>query len=90
MRIEMKSLLQNETWELIIPPPTVRTLSAKWVFKLKRGKDGEITRYKARYKAKRVVKGYSQTQGVDYNETFASVVKPQSYETIFALAAAQD
>lgn len=86
MRIEMKSLLQNETWELIIPPPTVRTLSAKWVFKLKRGKGGEITRYKAR----RVVKGYSQTQGVDYNETFASVVKPQSYGTIFALAAAQD
>ena len=42
MRIEMKSLLENETWELIQPPLTVKTLSAKWVFKLKRGKDGEI------------------------------------------------
>lgn len=45
MRIEVKFLLENETWELIIPPPTVRTLSAKWVFGLKRGIDGEITRF---------------------------------------------
>ncbi len=39
----MKSLLKNETWELIQPSPTVETLSAKWVFKLKREKDSEIT-----------------------------------------------
>lgn len=81
----MRSLLENETWELIILPPTVRTLSPKWVFKLKRGNDGEITRYKARW----VVKGYIQTQGIDYNKTFAFVMKPQSYKTVFALAAAQ-
>lgn len=36
------------------------------------------------------MKGCSQTQGVDYNETFASVVRPQSYKPIFALAAARD
>ncbi len=82
----MKSLLENKTWELIQPPTTVKTLSAKWVFKLKRGKDGEITRFKAQW----VVKDYSQTRGIDYNKTFASVVKPQSYKTIFALAAARD
>lgn len=66
------------------PPPTVQTLSAKWGFKLKQGKDSKITRYKARW----VVKRYSQTQDINYNETFVSVVKPQSYKAIFALAAA--
>ena len=46
MRIEMKSLLENETWELIQTSLTVKTISVEWVFKLKRGKDGEITRLK--------------------------------------------
>lgn len=65
----------------------LRSLSAKGVFnKLKRGKDGEITGSKARW----VVKRYSQTQGIDYNETFASFVKAQSCKTTFASAAARD
>lgn len=56
------------------------------VFKLKQGKDGEIIRYKARW----VVKEYSQTQRVEYNKMFVFVVKPQSYKIIFALAAAKE
>lgn len=36
------------------------------------------------------MKDYSQMQGVDYNKTFASVIKSQSYKTIFAIAAARD
>ena len=53
---------------------------------MKRGKDSEITRFKARW----VVKKNSQTLGIDYNETFASFVKLQRYETTFALAAPRD
>jgi len=37
-----------------------------------------------------VVKGYKQQQGIDYNKTFASVVKPMSYKALFAIAAALD
>jgi hypothetical protein len=37
-----------------------------------------------------VVRGFEQREGVDYYETFASVVKPMSYKAIFAIAAAQD
>ncbi|RKK17238.1 hypothetical protein BFJ67_g17769, partial [Fusarium oxysporum f. sp. cepae] len=55
-------------------------------FHLKRGKDGEITRFKARF----VVRGFEQKEGIDYHETFASVVKPMSYKMIFAIAAALD
>jgi hypothetical protein len=37
-----------------------------------------------------VVRGFKQEQGLNYNKTFASVVKPISYKTLFALAAAYD
>ena len=68
-------------------PPKWRTaLRGKWVYTLKRGPGGEVTRYKARW----VVRGFEQREGFDYNGTFASVVKPISYKAIFALAAAED
>jgi hypothetical protein len=83
---EIDSLLQNKTWKLVQPPATHKILEGKWVYKYKRGADGSILRRKARW----VVKGYEQTSGVDYNETFASVVKPMSYKALFAMAAALD
>ncbi|EGU82049.1 hypothetical protein FOXB_07438 [Fusarium oxysporum f. sp. conglutinans Fo5176] len=63
-----------------------KALRGKWVFKLKRGENGQVLRYKARF----VVRGFEQREGIDFNETFASVVKPMSYKMIFAIAAALD
>lgn len=83
---EIQSLQQNKTWELVKPPRDRRILSGKWIFKLKRGSSGEITRYKCRW----VVRGFTQEEGVDYDQTFASVVKPMSYKALFAIAAALD
>lgn len=83
---EIDSLMKNGTWELVDCPKDRKPLKGKWVFTLKRGPKGEITRYKARW----VVLGCSQREGLDYNETFASVVKPMSYKALFALAAALD
>ena len=37
-----------------------------------------------------MVRGFEQIEGIDYFETFASVVKPMSYKALFAIAAAQD
>ncbi|KAG6998837.1 Retrovirus-related Pol polyprotein from transposon TNT [Fusarium oxysporum f. sp. conglutinans] len=37
-----------------------------------------------------MVRGFEQQEGIDYNETFASVVKPMTYKAIFAIAAALD
>jgi len=56
------------------------------VYKHKRGSNGEILRYKSRW----VVRGFEQREGLDYYETFASVVKPMSYKLLFAIAAAND
>jgi hypothetical protein len=81
---EVNSLKQNKTWELVDPPRNRRVLSGKWVFKLKRGSHGEVIRHKSRW----VVRGFTQEEGVDYDETFASVVKPMSYKALFAIGAA--
>jgi transposase InsO family protein len=88
MTDEFNSLNENHTWDLVPPPSGYqkKVLRGKWVYKIKRGANGEIIRYKARW----VVRGFEQQEGIDYHETFASVVKPMSYKTLFALAAAKD
>jgi hypothetical protein len=83
---ELSSINENQTWELTTLPPGRQALSGKWVYNLKRGAEGEILRHKARF----VVRGFEQQEGVDYNETFASVVKPMSYKMLLAIAAAED
>lgn len=83
---EYDSLVENGTWTTQAVPGHRQALSGKWVFKIKRGHAGQILRYKARW----VVRGFEQREGIDYTETFASVVKPMSYKAIFAIAAAMD
>jgi hypothetical protein len=85
---EIKSLRLNKTWRLKKRSEVGgnQVLRGKWVFKLKRGPDGNIQKYKARW----VVRGFEQVEGSNFNETFASVVKPMSYKALFAIAAAMD
>ena len=86
MQEEIDSINENDSWILTSLPPDRKALRGKWVYKIKRGPAGEILRYKARW----VVRGFEQREGIDYNETFASVVKLMSYKAIFAIAAAND
>ena len=86
MKDEHDSLIENETWKLVELPRDRKALQGRWVFKLKTGPKGEVIRHKARW----VVKGYNQQEGIDYDETFAAVVKPMTYKTLFAIAAAHD
>jgi Reverse transcriptase (RNA-dependent DNA polymerase)/gag-polypeptide of LTR copia-type len=86
MEDELDSLHENDVWKITTLPPDRTPLRGRWIFRYKRGPQGEILRYKARW----VVKGYMQQEGIDFNETFASVVKPMSYKALLAIAAAQD
>ncbi len=85
MREELDSLHKNKTWTLI-PKHEMesghRPLGGKWVYKVKRDVEGKVSRFNARW----VIKGYLQQYGVDFDQTYASVVKPMAFRTLFALA----
>jgi transposase InsO family protein len=82
---ELLALEENQTWDIVPCPPSVKPLGSKFVFSIKLRSDGSIDRYKARL----VVLGNKQEYGLDYDETFAPVAKMTSVRTILALAASQ-
>ena len=49
---EMKAIEENETWELVDPPPGCRPISLKWVYKVKRDEHGAIVKHKTRLVAR--------------------------------------
>ncbi len=71
MQEEYDFLVVNNTWSLVPLPKGRKPISCKWVFKIKYGVDGEVECYKA----KLVARGFTQTFGVDYNETFTPITK---------------
>lgn len=83
---EYDSLIQNGTWVLASLPPGRTTIKNKWIFKIKAAHEGTAERYKARL----VAKGYTQRFGIDYQETFAPVMKHSALRVIFAIVAALD
>jgi hypothetical protein len=68
---ELQALRKNKTWELVTLPTGKRAVSCKWVYTVKQNAQGKIERYKARL----VARGYTQTYGIDYDETFAPMAK---------------
>ena len=83
MRSELKSMDDNQVWNLVDLPDGVRAIECKWIFKKKTDMDGNVTVHKARL----VAKGYRQVQGVDYDETYSPVAMPKSIRNILAIAA---
>ena len=67
-------------------PKHGRILQTRWVFTIKRDEDGKICRYKARW----VAKGYLQKAGIDYDQTYAAVMRIQTSRAIIAYALAHD
>ena len=68
---EMQALETNGTWEVVRLPNGKKTVDSKWIFIVKYKSNGSIDRYNARL----VVKGITQTQGLNYGKTFAPVAR---------------
>ena len=83
---EMRMFVEKELFEEVMRPKNRRVVGCKWIFKEKRGPDGEIQKYKARL----VARGFTQIPGVDFTETFAPVTKFTSIRILLALAAIHD
>ena len=83
-QIEYDGHIQSGTW-VLVPKTSVpwgkNILRGKWVFDDKRGEDGRILKYKARF----VAMGFTQTLGVDYNETFAGVMVAKSFRIMLVI-----
>ena len=78
---EYRSLMVNDTWDLVPLPKGRNFFRCKWVYRTKYASDGSVERLKARL----VAKGFSQVEGIDYNETFAPITKMNSIRLVLSL-----
>nr|GEZ08734.1 retrotransposon protein, putative, Ty1-copia subclass [Tanacetum cinerariifolium] len=83
INVEMQSMKGNKVWVLVELPPSGKTVGSKWFFNKKTDMDRNIHIYKARL----VVKGYTQTPWIDYEETFSSVADIRAIIILIAIAA---
>ena len=80
-KYEMDALAKNRTWTLVDLLPGRKAIKFKWVFKQKA--DGC-------FRARLVAKGFTQIQGIDYDETFSPVARFESLRLLLALAVLED
>ena len=86
MKDEMKSMQDNDVWDLVEFPESVKPIGCKWIFKNKKDLKGNIERYKARL----VAKGFTQRKALTLKKPFSVVSSKDSFTTIMTLVAHYD
>ncbi|KAK1558510.1 hypothetical protein Q3G72_003173 [Acer saccharum] len=82
MQEELNQFERNEVWTLVPRPKTTNVIGTKWIFRNKSDEDGNIVRNKARL----VAQGYSQIEGIDFEETFAPIARLESIRLLLSIS----
>ncbi|GJQ93199.1 ribonuclease H-like domain-containing protein [Tanacetum coccineum] len=82
MDSKMSAFLSNHTWDLVPRPYHANVVSCRWLYRHKFDSLGNLERYKERL----VAQGFSQQPGIDFDETFCSVVKPATIRVVLSIA----
>ena len=80
---ENNSIMKNDVWEIVRRPEGKSMVTSRWHYKVKHVADGSVEKYKAWF----VARGFSQVEGVDYDETFAAVACYTSIISLISIAA---
>jgi hypothetical protein len=80
---EYDSIVRNDVWEVVPRPVGKSVVTSKWLYKTKYVADGSIEKHKACF----VARGFSQIEGVNYDETFSLVARCTSIRSIISIAA---
>eukprot|EP00253_Pinus_taeda_P017403 PITA_17403 len=80
---EYDSIIRNSVWDVIPRPQGKLVVSSKWLYKVKQVADGSVEKHKASF----VARGFSQVEGINYDETFGLVPRYSSIKSMLALSA---
>ncbi|GJW52763.1 putative RNA-directed DNA polymerase [Tanacetum coccineum] len=86
MNNEIEALIRNNTWTLTDLPIGRKAIDNKWLYKIKYKSTGQVDKFKARV----VAKGFSQKEGIDFDETFSPVVKMVTVRCLICIAVSND
>ena len=75
--------MKNDVWDVVPRPEGKSIITSKWIYKIKHAADGSIEKYKARF----VAGGFSQKEGISYEENFAPVSRYTSIRSVLSLDA---
>eukprot|EP00253_Pinus_taeda_P031127 PITA_31127 len=79
---EYDSIVRNSVWDVVPRLENKSVVSSCWLYKAKKAADGSVEKHKARF----VARGFSQVEGIDYDETFSPVVRYSSIRSMLTLS----
>ena len=86
MKSKIDSIHSNQVWTLVDLSEGIVSIECKWIYKKKIGVNDKVETYKARL----VIKGYSQCEGINYQKVFSPIVMLKSIHTLLIVVAYYD
>eukprot|EP00253_Pinus_taeda_P025919 PITA_25919 len=83
---EYDSIVRNSVWDVVLRPDNKSVVSSHWLYKVKQAVDGSVEKHKAIF----IARGFSEVEGIDYDDNFASVIGYSSIRSMLALSSQMD